>query len=156
MPQSKKKASKQSTLKVREILDQIRQDVKPLFCEIFDGELASLKDLNLVECQQYPVFPTLIYLARHLLSPINVIMFGIELPIVPLFINLTADSFIKTDKERLINPSRIAVYFLHNDPEGGIGFDTCLLGAITISKKQEKKMDDKVEISKKHKRRIEF
>ena len=156
MPPSKRKASKKSTVKTRELLVQIKQDVIPLFRELFDDGVKSIKDFNSIACKQDPALPVLIYLSRHLLSPVNVVMFGIELPIIPLFINLTADSFIKTGKERLVNPSRLAIYFLHNEPDGGVDFATCLIGAITISKQQDKELDDKVEITKKRNRRIEF
>lgn len=154
-PAPKKRTSKLSIVKTREILDQIKQDTLPLFRDLFDGGIKSIKDLHSVNCQQDPSFPTLIYLSRHLLSTVNVIIFGIEVPIIPIFINLTEQSFIKTEKERLVNPSRIAVYFIHDAPDGGVDFATCLIGAITISKHQETE-PEKRELFIPQKRRIEF
>lgn len=155
LPPSKRRVSKKSTLKTREILEQIKQDVKPLFKELFDDGIGSLKEFNSISCKQDPSLPTLIYLSRHLLSQVNVVVFGVEVPIIPIFINLTADSFIGTGKGRLVNPGRIAVYFLHDEPEGGVNFSTCMVGAITISKQQNNEPETAVEITKTHHRRIE-
>jgi len=138
--QPKKRTPKKSTLKIRELMGQIKDDITPLFREIFDKEEpACIEKFNATRCEEDPSLSVITFLSRNLLSPVTVIIFNTELVIIPLFITPTAESYIKTEEKRLVNPQRIGVYFIHEDPSGFVDISTCLAGAIKISKNQNNK-----------------
>jgi len=138
LPLSKKKVAKKSTLKTREFLAQIKEDITSLFCSMYEtNKFKKLNDFKHVPPSKNDHLSTIIYLVTHLLTPVHVSIYDINVRIIPIAINLTNESFQLAEKEKAVDTGRIAVYFLYEDNDGNLDFSTCLIGAIRINNKEE-------------------